>query len=126
MNIQIELAFLRAKEQQFREKRTEMEIRYKDLEAMGRKAEGMISQVSVAMDFLSGNIENIWTEVGKVQDREETIYAVIKAQEEERKRVARDIHDGPAQSLAISSFRWNSARSCWRCIRDGSGPSWKH
>lgn len=100
LNIQIELALLRAKEQQFREKRTELEIRYKDLEVMVAKAEGLISQVGVAMDFLSSNIENIWTEVGKVQDREEMIYAVIKAQEEERKRVARDIHDGPAQSLA--------------------------
>lgn len=75
-------------------------MRYKDLEVMVKKAEGLISQIGVAMDFLSNNIENIWAEVGKVQDREEMIYAVIKAQEEERKRVARDIHDGPAQSLA--------------------------
>lgn len=99
-NIQIELALLRAKEQRQREKRTELELRYRDLEAMIKKAEALISQVGVAMDFLSSNIENLWAEVEKVQDREETIFAVIKAQEEERRRVARYIHDGPAQSLA--------------------------
>lgn len=99
-NLQIKLALLRDKEIRLREKRTEVEFRYKNVKAMVKKAEGLISQVGVAMDFLSNNFENIWEEVGKVQAREGTIVAVIKAQEEERKRVAREIHDGPAQSLA--------------------------
>lgn len=99
-NLQIDLALLRDKELRLREKRTEVEFRLKNVDAMVKRAETLISQVGVAMDFLSNNLENIWTEVGKVQAREETIFAVIKAQEEERKRVAREIHDGPAQSLA--------------------------
>ncbi len=99
-NIQIELALLRDRELRLREKRTDLEYRYKNVTEMIKRAEGLISQVGVAMDFLSNNLENIWTEVGKVQAREDIIFAVIKAQEEERKRVAREIHDGPAQSLA--------------------------
>lgn len=99
-NIQIDLALLREREKQLREKRNELERRYKNLKVMVKKAENLVSQVGVAMDFLDNNLQNIWEEVEKFQAREETVFAIIKAQEEERMRIARDIHDGPAQSLA--------------------------
>ena len=62
---------------------------------MIKKAEALISQVGVAMDFLSSNIENLWAEVEKVQDREETILQLSKPRRR-KETVARDIHDGPA------------------------------
>jgi len=99
-NIQVELALLREREKQLREKRYELEMRYRNLKIMVQKAENLISQVGIAMDFLDSNLENIWEEMEKFQAREETVFAIIKAQEEERLRIARDIHDGPAQSLA--------------------------
>lgn len=99
-NIQVELALLREREKQLREKRTELELRYKNLKIMVKKAESLISQVGIAMDFLGSNLESIWGEMEKAQVREKTVFAIIKAQEEERLRIARDIHDGPAQSLA--------------------------
>ena len=99
-DIQIELVLLRERERQLKEKRSDLEVRFRNLRMTVSRAENLVSQVGVAMDFLSRNLKNIWEEVEKVQAREETIFAIIRAQEEERMRIARDIHDGPAQSLA--------------------------
>ncbi|NLK00678.1 MAG: histidine kinase, partial [Clostridia bacterium] len=98
-DIQVKLVLLREQEKQLRERRTELEMRCRNLSQMAEKAEEMVSHVGVAIDFLTSNLENIWGEMEKAQLREKTIFAIIKAQEEERLRIARDIHDGPAQSL---------------------------
>lgn len=99
-NVQIKLALLRDREKRLREKRTERELQFRNLKTTVKKAEGLISHVGVAIEYLNSNLEHIWLEVEKAQDMSSVVLAVIKAQEEERKRVARDIHDGPAQSVA--------------------------
>lgn len=99
-DIQIQLALLREKEEHFKQKRFELEQQYKRMKQTAEKAETLVSQVGVAMKFLTSNLKSIQEEIGKIQDWQELGLAVIKAQEEERRRVARGIHDGPAQSLA--------------------------
>ncbi|MBS3969040.1 MAG: histidine kinase [Clostridia bacterium] len=99
-DIQVQLALLREKEIHFKQKRFELEQQYKRMKQTAEKAESLVSQVGVAMKFLSSNLKSIQEEIGKIQDWQELGLAVIKAQEEERRRVARGIHDGPAQSLA--------------------------
>lgn len=99
-NIQIKLILLREKEKQLRQRRDELEIRHRDLVKTAEKAEKLVSQVGVAMNYLASNLENIWIEVDKLQLQQQYGVAVIKAQEEERRRIARGMHDGPAQSLA--------------------------
>ncbi|WP_028307570.1 sensor histidine kinase [Desulfitibacter alkalitolerans] len=99
-DIQVQLALLREKEEHFKLKRFELEQQYKRMKQTVEKAESLVSQVGVAMKFLSSNLKSIQEEIGKIQDWQELGLAVIKAQEEERRRVARGIHDGPAQSLA--------------------------
>ena len=112
-NVQIELALLRAKEQRQREKRTELELRYKDLQIMIKKAEALISQVGVAMDFLSSNIENIWAEVEKSRTGRYH-FAVIKAQEEERRRVARIFMTVLPNLWRTLCSKWNIVKNCWK------------
>ena len=65
-----------------------------------KKAEKVNGQVSVAMEYLKGNIDDILQTVDGLSKKQFLGIKIIEAQEEERQRVARDIHDGPAQSMA--------------------------
>lgn len=99
-NLQIQLILKRQEEQNFIKKRTEVEIRLKNTERTLEKAEGLTSRIGVVQEFLGGNLEDINNTLEDIKQRHIIGKKIIRAQEEERKRVARDIHDGPAQSLA--------------------------
>jgi two-component system sensor histidine kinase DegS len=64
------------------------------------KAENLASQLAVVTNFLTGNLQDFYQKLGEMQQVQQLGISIIKAQEEERHRVARDIHDGPAQLLA--------------------------
>ncbi|WP_227767464.1 sensor histidine kinase [Zhaonella formicivorans] len=99
-DLQIKVIMLREKEKQLRSKRDELEFSYRNLLKTAERAEQLVSQVGVAMSYLTSNLQNIWGELDKLQQQKQFGVAVIKAQEEERRRVARGMHDGPAQSIA--------------------------
>ncbi len=60
----------------------------------------MGKSVSVASEYLQGNMDEILLTVDDLNKRQYLGIKIIEAQEEERQRLARDIHDGPAQSMA--------------------------
>ncbi len=99
-DVQVKLASLREKEEHYKQRRLELEVQYKTMKQTAEKAEALVSKVGIAMNFLSSNLQDIQNEVGKINNWQEQGLAIIKAQELERRRVARGIHDGPAQSLA--------------------------
>lgn len=99
-SLKVKVQLLRKEEQQCREKRTELERRYINMKSTVEKAEKLVSQVGAALSYLSSNLQNICDKVDRIQQRQNWGLAVIKGQEEERRRIARGIHDGPAQSLA--------------------------
>jgi two-component system sensor histidine kinase DegS len=99
-NLQMKVAVLREKERQLQAKRTELEISYANMLKTAEKAEKLVTQVGVAMSYLSSSLQNIWEEIEKLQQQRQIGFAIIKVQEEERRRIARGIHDGPAQSMA--------------------------
>ncbi len=99
-DIEVKVALLREREAYLREKRAERENQLQHLKSVVKQSEDLISQIGVAINYLSSDDESLGVEVAAVSDKESHVIAVIKAQEEERKRVARDIHDGPAQSVA--------------------------
>ncbi|MDJ0304609.1 MULTISPECIES: sensor histidine kinase [Dehalobacter] len=96
---QVELQLLQAKELQLRSRRDEIERTLKNLDITVIKAEDLMSQVSLALRLLKEGISEI-SQFYSSDQRKETAFQIIKAQEEERLRVAREVHDGPAQSLA--------------------------
>jgi two-component system sensor histidine kinase DegS len=98
--MQVELAMLQAQEQLLRDRRDNLERSLRRLQAMLDKAENMISHLGVVFDYLSRNLSTISSSIEELQQVQQLGISIIKAQEEERKRLAREIHDGPAQLMA--------------------------
>lgn len=99
-DIQIKLSLEKERELQLREKRNDIERNYKSMMTILEQAERLTMQVGVALSFLKGNLEDISGQLTDAAQKRNFASQIIKAQEEERRRVARDIHDGPAQTMA--------------------------
>lgn len=96
---QVSLQLLQAKEIQLRKRRDDLERSLRQMEATVDRAQNLMTHVSMAISLLQGGIADSL----QTQNHEQKIemgLRVIRAQEEERRRVAREIHDGPAQTLA--------------------------
>lgn len=99
-NIRIELAVKREQEQQNIKRRNELELRLKEALKTVDKADNLISHVGVSLGYLTGDLQEVSLKLEDIQQKQYLGLRIIKAQEEERQRVAREIHDGPAQSMS--------------------------
>ena len=98
--LQLELVKAREQEKLLIYRRNHLEVSLRRLQDTSRRAEKLVSQMGVVLSFLSGGLRDINTKISELQKAQDMALSIIKAQEEERKRVAREIHDGPAQSMA--------------------------
>lgn len=98
--LQVELIQFREREKLLRYRRDHLELSLRRLQSTVQRAEKLVSQVGVVFSFLSGGLRDLNIKIGELQQAQHMAVSIIKAQEEERKRVAREIHDGPAQSMA--------------------------
>ncbi|WP_051330851.1 sensor histidine kinase [Aneurinibacillus terranovensis] len=103
--IQIELTLSRDKELQLRHRRDELERRLRTILDTIQKAETLMTHVSVVLNYLNGDLQKVGQALKSAQNHQQLGFKIIQAQEEERKRVAREIHDGPAQSMANVALR---------------------
>ncbi|KUK84149.1 MAG: Sensor protein DegS and signal transduction histidine kinase [Pelotomaculum thermopropionicum] len=98
--LQVELIKLQESEKLLRYRRNHLEVSLRRLENTVYRAEKLISQMGIVFNFLSGELQNLNSKIGEIKEAQQMAIGIIRAQEEERKRVAREIHDGPAQSMA--------------------------
>ena len=112
------LTIAREREKHLRKRREEQEKSLVRIEQIYRKSEKLVSQVGIAIDFLSGNLEDVNQQLEGMQARYQLGQKVIKVQEDERRRVAREIHDGPAQDLANVVLK---AEICEKMFVQGRG-----
>jgi len=99
-NKQLEVFAKREKEKLLRQHRDHLQRNLKSLASAIKRSEQLILNVGMVLKILSNDLESISSQIGEMQQMQGLGLSVILAQEEERKRVAREIHDGPAQSLA--------------------------
>ncbi|NGQ95621.1 sensor histidine kinase [Brevibacillus sp. SYP-B805] len=98
--LQVELSINRERERNLRRRRDELEMRLRQIEETINKAESLMTQIGVVLGYLKGDLSKVGEALETAKQHQLMGIRIIQAQEEERKRVAREIHDGPAQSMA--------------------------
>ncbi|EIM05063.1 sensor protein [Planococcus antarcticus DSM 14505] len=99
-DLQVQLSLNRNEEKKYRQKRYKLQRRLQVLLQTIERAENLVNQINVASSYLTSDLENGDEDVGKNKSSQEYSLRIIEAQEEERKRLSREIHDGPAQMMA--------------------------
>jgi two-component system sensor histidine kinase DegS len=85
---------------QILEKRDDLERRLLGLNETIDRAGQLISQISVVMNYLASDVKKMGEVLEDAKAKQDFGLKIIEAQEDERKRLSREIHDGPAQMLA--------------------------
>lgn len=121
--LQLDLMVFREKEAYLKARRDDLQKRIKNVELSIERAETISSQINVVLDYLSGDLNQVTRILESAKNRQLIGLKIILAQEEERKRIAREIHDGPAQSLANLVLRTEIAermlaRQEFRLVQD--------
>ncbi|MGP4061257.1 sensor histidine kinase [Halobacillus sp. H74] len=103
--LQMDLSMKREKEKQLRERRDDIELRLRNLEETINRAEALGGKISVVLNYLTEDFKHVTDALEDAKEKQQFGLQIIEAQEEERRRLSREIHDGPAQMLANVMLR---------------------
>ncbi|MCR9043781.1 two-component sensor histidine kinase DegS [Bacillus velezensis] len=103
--LQVELTMIQQREKQLRERRDDLERRLLGLQEIIERSESLVSQITVVLNYLNQDLRQVGLLLADAQAKQDFGLRIIEAQEEEKKRVSREIHDGPAQMLANVMMR---------------------
>ncbi|MGR6837109.1 sensor histidine kinase [Syntrophomonas erecta] len=103
--LQLKLQEIRQKERYLRSRRDELARQIKQYQLISRKAERFLNSAATSLKLLQGNVGKIGDTLDEVYRKQQMEIWIIESQEAERRKIAREIHDGPAQSLASMLIR---------------------
>lgn len=95
----VEMAVCRESERQTLLRRNDVERRLKNALETVMKAKKLVTQVGTVFDYLSSDLSSLDEHFGKTENKRLLALRIIKNQENERRRIAREMHDGPAQAM---------------------------
>ena len=98
--LQSSLLMIRQDERQLRQRRDELDRQLQGTLEMIERADHLVSQVNIILNYLTADLKDVGTALENAKLKQNFTLKIIEAQEEERKRLSREIHDGPAQMLA--------------------------
>lgn len=113
-DLQIRLSLCEEKEKSLREKRDDLERRLKVLYDTIQRADHIVNQVNVVLNYLTSDLKNVSAALEEAKLKHEFGINIIAAQEEERKKLSREIHDGPAQMMANVLMRTDLIERTYR------------
>ncbi|EGA89230.1 sensor protein [Planococcus donghaensis MPA1U2] len=99
-DLQVELSVNRNEEKKCRQRRDKLQRRLQVLLQTIERAESLVNQINVASSYLVSDYEDVDEAIDKNKTIQDYSLRIIEVQEEERKRLSREIHDGPAQMMA--------------------------
>lgn len=98
-NLRIQLAVEKEKEYNIIKRRNELEVHLRNIRNISEKADNLSNNFGVAVNIINGELTKIGQEVEDISKIQDWGIRAIQIQEMERQRIARDMHDGPTQSL---------------------------
>ncbi|MDR4890016.1 sensor histidine kinase [Fredinandcohnia sp. QZ13] len=104
-DLQMQLTVIRQEEKQLRERRDELERRLVGLNETIERADHLVGQISVVLNYLNSDFKMVGEMIEDAKQKQAFGLKIIEAQEEERRKLSREIHDGPAQMLANVMLR---------------------
>ncbi|ASN04717.1 sensor histidine kinase [Virgibacillus necropolis] len=114
--MQTDLAMIQQQEKALRARRDDLERRLLVLDQTIERAEGLAGKITVILTYLNDDFKQVNELIEDAKEKHEFGLKIIEAQEEERRKISREIHDGPAQMLANILLR---SEIVDRTFRDG-------
>jgi len=99
-DLQTKLVIMREEEKLLRKRRDEIELRLTNLTHILQRGEELTAKMTVIFNFMMDDMKQVNEMIEDAREKQEFGLKIIEAQEEERKKLSREIHDGPAQMLA--------------------------
>ncbi len=111
--LQIKLMEMRNSELYLRKRRDILGLQIKQFEHIVDRADNFLNTTSLALKLLKGNVESISDTIEDFRRKQNMRMWIIESQESERRKIARELHDGPAQSLASALIRLDLINQLW-------------
>ncbi|OLN24058.1 histidine kinase [Domibacillus antri] len=113
-DLQMKLLVLRQNEKQLIDRRNDLDRRLLSVQTTIERAEHLVSQTAVVLNYLTQDMKQFGQALKDARLKQAFGLQVMEAQEEERKRLSREIHDGPAQMMANVLMRSDLIEKLYR------------
>lgn len=98
--LRVDLAVEKEREQMFLKMRNDLELRIKMSKETVEKAESLVNRVGVVIDFLTDDLSSLTNQMIDINNKHLLAIKVLESQEQDRKKIAREIHDSIAQTMS--------------------------
>lgn len=86
-------------------RRQELENQIRQYRRINKKADSLLHNALLALKLMQGSSDKLSDTIEKVNRKNQLELWIVEMQEAERRKIARELHDGPAQSLASMLIR---------------------
>ncbi|MGE5380703.1 MAG: sensor histidine kinase [Methylocystaceae bacterium] len=98
--LQVKLSVMMEKERGLLQRRNDLELQLQEMDTMVIRGEKLVERLGMVVNLLKGQAEAFVEQLRETEQKQIFALWILKAQEEERHKIARELHDGPAQTMA--------------------------
>jgi two-component system sensor histidine kinase DegS len=103
--LQVKLQEIRQQENYLKLRRLEIENQIRQYRSINKKADSLLYSTLLALKLVRGSADKLSGTIEKVNRKNQLELWIVETLETERRKIARELHDGPAQSLASILIR---------------------